>query len=95
MLPPRPQPSHTSTSPHRPSKPRTSTTAELPLINRPLCHSPLTLNPLDHSIKLRFDHYTAHNHFAQRGMQCLKIEDEVQLAHVFEEPIERLYEDLN
>jgi hypothetical protein len=28
-------------------------------------------------------------------MQCLEVEDEVQLAHIFEEPVERLYEDLN
>lgn len=46
-------------------------------------------------VKLCLDDHTADNHFAQCGMQRLKIKDEVQFAYILKKAIKCLYEDLN
>lgn len=46
-------------------------------------------------VKLCLDDHATDNHFAQCGVQCLEIKDEVQFAYILKEAIKCLYEDLN
>lgn len=45
-------------------------------------------------IELRLHDHAAYDHFTQCGMKCFEVEDQVELAHVLEETIQRLDEDL-
>lgn len=64
-------------------------------VDRPLRDSALSFDGLDNLIELRLNYNAAHNHFAQCGMQGFEVEDQVELADVFEEAIEGLDEDLD
>lgn len=50
---------------------------------------------LDDVLELCFDDHTTDYHLAQCRVQGLEVEDQVELAHIFEEAIERLDEDLD
>lgn len=82
--PPRPQP----LPPPKRAKPPTT-----PL--GPLRHPPLRLDALHHPLQPRLDDHAAHNHLVERGVQRLKVEDQIQLAHVLEQAVEGLDEDLD
>ncbi|KAJ8112807.1 hypothetical protein OPT61_g4912 [Boeremia exigua] len=87
-LPPRPQP---------PAPPHAypAGTPKLALVDGPLGHAALALDPLNNPIKLCLDHYPPDNHLAQGGVQRLEVEDEVELAHVLEQAVQSLDEDLD
>lgn len=78
-LSPCPQPP-TSTHPY-------PTTPKLALVHWPLCNPSLTLYTLDYSIKLRLHNDASNNHFSKRSVQCLEVEDEIELAYVLEQPV--------
>jgi 4-diphosphocytidyl-2C-methyl-D-erythritol kinase len=54
----------------------------------------LRLDTFDDMIELRFHNYASHYHLTQSRMQCLEVEDEIELAHILKEAIQRLDEDL-
>lgn len=54
----------------------------------------MRLNALDDSVELGLDDDAADDHLTQGGMQGLEVEDQIQLAHVLEQAVERLDEDL-
>lgn len=72
-----------------------SATATSSFVHRSLCDAALGFDCLNHFVELRFNHYSSDYHLSKCGMEGLEIEDQVQLAHVFKETIERLYEDLD
>lgn len=80
---PRPDkvPAHTKAS-AQPRAPR--------FVDRPLRYGTLGLDARDDPIEVRLYHYTADDHLGQRGVQALEVEDEVQLAHVLEQLVQRL-----
>jgi len=45
-------------------------------------------------IKPRLDNHTPNNHLTQNRMQRLEIENQVQLAHILKQPVQRLDKDL-
>jgi hypothetical protein len=55
----------------------------------------LCFDSLDHLVELCFHDYSADYHLAKCRMQRLEVEDQVELAHIFEEAVESLYEDLD
>jgi hypothetical protein len=61
----------------------------------PLGHAPLRAHPLDDALEPRLDDDAADYNLGQRGVQGLEVEDEVELAHVFEHAVEGLDEDLD
>lgn len=65
------------------------------VVTRALRDSALGPDALDDAIEARLDDDAADYHFAERGVQRLVVEDEVQLADVFEQAVERLDEDLD
>lgn len=75
--------------PTHPLKPRPQPRTP-PLIHRPLGHRALRPYARDNPIRARLNHHAADNHLAQRRVQCLKVEDEVELAHVLEQAVQRL-----
>lgn len=74
-------PAHTKAS-AQPRAPR--------LVDRPLRHCTLGLDPRDDPVEVRLYHHAADDHLGQGGVQALKVEDEVQLAHVLEQLVQRL-----
>lgn len=74
-------PTHTEAS-AQPCAPR--------LVDGPLGHGALCPNSRDDPIKIRFYHHAANDHLRQGGVQALEVEDEVELAHVLEELVQRL-----
>lgn len=74
-------PAHTEAS-AQPRAPR--------LVDRPLRHGALCLDPRDDPVEVRLYHHAADDHLGQGGVQALKVEDEVQLAHVLEQLVQRL-----
>lgn len=62
------------------------------LIHRPLRDLPLRLHPLHNLLPPRLHHHTAYNHLSQDRMQRLKIEDQIQFAHILEKIIQALDE---
>lgn len=86
-LPPCPQAS--------PSTHAYSPASEFALVDGPLGNASLALDTVDDSIELRLYHDTSYNHFSQCCVECFEIEDEIQLAHVLEQAVKRLHEDLD
>jgi hypothetical protein len=61
-----------------------------PLVHRPLGHRALRPHPRNDPIRARLNHHATDNHLAQRRVQRLEVEDEVKLAHVLEQAVQRL-----
>lgn len=55
----------------------------------------LLSHALDDLVETSLNNDTADNHLAQHRMLRLEIEDEIQLAHVFEQAVQRLDKDLD
>lgn len=60
------------------------------LVDRPLRHRTLGLDPRDYPVEVRLYHHAADDHLGQGGVQALEVEDEVQLAHVLEQLVQSL-----
>ena len=69
--------------------------AALGLIDRPFRDGALALHALKYLFQLSFDHDASHYHFSERGVECFEVEDQVQLAHVFEKAVEGQHKDLD
>lgn len=54
----------------------------------------MCLDARNYSVQARLNDHAAYYHLGQSRVQRLKVEDEVQLAHVFKEAIQRLDIDL-
>ena len=88
------QPLSLSTTPHplpKPSNPK----PHPPLTHRPLRHLPLPLDARNDLLQPRLYNHAPYNHLPQDCMQCFKVENQIQLAHVLEEAIEGFDEDLD
>lgn len=61
--------------------------------------TPQDLVPLAHAGddpgEIGLDHAPAHNHLLERGVKGLEVEDQIQLAHVLKQHVERLHEHLD
>lgn len=55
----------------------------------------MPLDALDHLLQLRLHHHAAHNHLRQASVQRLKVEDQIQLAHILKQPVQGLDVDLD
>jgi hypothetical protein len=65
------------------------------LVDRPLGHGTLGPDPRHDPVEVRLYDHATDNHLGQGGVQALKVEDEVQLAHVLEQLVQRLDVDLD
>src|SRR6187551_2155399 len=75
-------PTHPLKAPPQPPTP--------PPLHPPLGPPTLRPHPRDNPIRARLNHHAADNHLAQRRVQRLKVEDEVELAHVLKQAVQRL-----
>lgn len=66
-----------------------------PLVNRPFGYCPLCSHTGDDAVHVRLHHHPAHYHLGKRRVQRLEVEDQVQLADIFEELIKRFNVDLD
>ena len=78
-----------------PPCPNSDTRPRPRLINRPLRNPALTPHALNHLLQPRLNYNTTHDHLPQHRMQCLKIENQIQLAHILKQPVQRLDKDLD
>ena len=53
------------------------------------------LDAVDDFLEAGFDDHSAHDHLAKHCMESLEPEDEVELAHILEQSVERLDENLD
>ena len=61
----------------------------------PLCYFSLTPHTINNLVKrCLYDHAT-NDHFSQASMQGLEVENQIQFANIFEEPVERFNKDLD
>jgi len=75
-----------------PSHPQPSAQAATSaFVRRALRNGALGLDSGNDAICVCLDHYATDNHFSQGCMQRLVVEDEVQLADIFEESIKGLH----
>lgn len=65
------------------------------LIDRPFRHLALTLDAVDYPLERRLDDDPTDDHLGQGSMQRFEVEDEIELAHVLEQAIQGLDEDLD
>lgn len=93
LLPPRTSSStpnkisaHAQPSPQSTSQPHAASPT---LVNRPLRHRSLRPHALHDLLHIRLNHHPSHNHLAQRRMQRLKVENQIQLADILKQPVQR------
>ncbi len=86
---------HNTPTATSPSSAAAAAASGAPLVYRPLRHAALAAHAVDDALERRLDDDAADNHLGERRVQRLEVEDEVELAHVLEEPVERLDEHLD
>lgn len=93
-LPPSPHipRAHEASPPHAHSRP--ASPAHTPLL-WPLRNLPRVAHSFDNLVEIRLDDAPADDHLLERCVQRLKVEDEVELADVLEEGVERLHKHLD
>ena len=64
-------------------------------VDRPFGYSSLRFNTFNDLFQASLHHHTSDDHLAKYGVQCFKIENQIQLANVLEKPVKRLDEDLD
>ena len=64
-------------------------------VNRSLRDGTLGLDARYDAVHVCLDDHASHNHFAKRRVQGLEVEDQVQLAHILEQLVQRLDVDLD
>ncbi len=85
-------------SPSRPDPPPTKTYSPRTIPSSRTSWSflddPLTPHTFHHPLQPSLHNYTPDDHLAQRGMQRLKVENQVQFADILKETVECFDEDL-
>ena len=66
-----------------------------PFVHRSLCNCALCPNPGDDAIHIRFYHHSTYYHLSKCSMESFEVEDEVQLADILKQLIERFHIYLN